>query len=122
MQGASAGGLWVAGILTTAWAALTTVAIIYPGIGTSDPDASLPSGFAGQRLQYTLSQLIPLAVMVLIGLAFYAAGAPTRRQVARDAATQAAAGQATTVSAAQAQNAQPEAEQTDAAPAEAPRE
>jgi glutamate:GABA antiporter len=128
-------GLWVAGILTTAWAALTTVAIIYPGIGTSDPDASLPSGFAGQRLQYTLSQLIPLAVMILIGLAFYAAGAPTRRQVARDAATQAATGQATTGqattgqattvqaatgSAAQTENGQ--AEQTDAAPAEAPRE
>ena len=87
-------GLWVVGILTTAWAALTTIAIIYPGIGTSDPDASLPSGFAGQRLEYTLSQVIPLAVMVLIGLAFYAAGAPTRRQVARDAAAQAAAGPA----------------------------
>jgi len=87
-------GLWVVGILTTAWAALTTIAIIYPGIGTSDPDASLPSGFAGQRLEYTLSQVIPLGVMVLIGLAFYAAGTPTRRQVARDAAAQAAAGPA----------------------------
>jgi hypothetical protein len=43
-------------------------AIIYPGIGTADPDASLPSGFAGQRLEYTLSQVIPLAVMILIGL------------------------------------------------------
>jgi glutamate:GABA antiporter len=80
-------GLWVAGILTTAWALLTTIAIIYPGIGTSDPNASLPSGFAGQRLQYTLSQVIPLAVMVLIGLAFYAAGAPTRRQARLTAAT-----------------------------------
>jgi glutamate:GABA antiporter len=80
-------GLWVAGILTTAWALLTTIAIIYPGIGTSDPNASLPSGFAGQRLQYTLSQVIPLAVMVLIGLAFYAAGAPTRRQARLAAAT-----------------------------------
>jgi len=101
-------GLWVAGILTTAWAAFTTIAIIYPGIGTSDPDASLPSGFAGQRLQYTLSQLIPLVVMILIGLAFYAAGAPTRRQ-ARVATAQSAAGQSA-------------AGQTDAAPAEAPRE
>jgi glutamate:GABA antiporter len=73
-------GLWVVGILTTAWAALTTVAIIWPGIGTSDPNASLPTGFGGERLQYTLSQVIPLAVMVLIGLAFYALGAPTRRQ------------------------------------------
>jgi len=73
-------GLWICGILTTAWAAFTTVAIIYPGIGTSDPDASLPSGFAGERLQYTLSQVVPLAAMILIGLLFYALGAPTRRQ------------------------------------------
>src|SRR6202167_516255 len=69
-------GLWVVGILTTAWAAFTTIAIIYPGIGTSDPDASLPSGFAGQRLEYTLSQVMPLALMVLIGLAVYGARAP----------------------------------------------
>ena len=73
-------GLWVVGILTTAWAAFTTVAIIYPGIGTAHPDNSLPSGFAGERVQYTLSQVIPLAVMVIIGLLFYALGRPTRRQ------------------------------------------
>jgi glutamate:GABA antiporter len=76
-------GLWTAGILTTAWAAFTTIAIIFPGIGTAHPDDSLPEGFAGQRLQYTLSQVIPLVVMVLIGLLFYALGAPTRRQAAR---------------------------------------
>ncbi len=71
-------GLWAVGILTTAWAAFTTIAIVYPGIGTASPDSSLPSGFAGQRLQYELSQLIPLAAMVLIGLAFYALGRRTR--------------------------------------------
>ena len=73
-------GLWVVGILTTAWAAFTTVAIIYPGIGTASPDSSLPSGFAGERLQYTLTQVIPLGVMVLIGLLFYALGRNTRQQ------------------------------------------
>ena len=76
-------GLWTAGILTTAWAAFTTIAIIFPGIGTAHPDDSLPEGFAGQRLQYTLSQVIPLVVMILIGLLFYALGAPTRRETAR---------------------------------------
>jgi glutamate:GABA antiporter len=74
-------GLWVAGILTTAWAAFTTIAVIYPGLGTSSPDDSLPSGFAGERLQYTLSQLIPLVVMVLIGLGFFALGRRTRQQL-----------------------------------------
>jgi glutamate:GABA antiporter len=83
-------GLWVAGILTTAWAAFTTIAIVFPGIGTAHPDDSLPSGFTGQRLEYTLSQLIPLGVMILVGLLFYVAGAPTRRQTAADAAAAAA--------------------------------
>jgi len=89
-------GLWTAGILTTAWALFTTIAIIYPGIGTSDPDASLPTGFEHQRLEYTLSQVIPLVVMVLVGLLFYALGAPTRRQAAQAEAAQAdaASGQA----------------------------
>jgi hypothetical protein len=82
--------------LTTAWCALTTIAIIYPGIGTAHPDDSLPEGFEHQRLEYTLSQVIPLVVMILIGLLFYALGAPTRRQAARDAAaSQAVAGEAT---------------------------
>jgi len=80
-------GLWAAGILTTAWCALTTIAIIYPGIGTAHPDDSLPEGFAHQRLEYTLSQVIPLVVMILIGLLFYALGAPTRRQARADAAS-----------------------------------
>jgi len=74
-------GLWVAGILTTAWAAFTTIAVIYPGLGTASPDDSLPSGFAGERLQYTLSQLIPLVVMVLIGLGFFALGRRTRQHL-----------------------------------------
>ncbi len=75
-------GLWIAGILTTAWAAFTTIAILWPGIGTSDPDASLPSGFAGERLQYTLSQAIPLAVMILLGLGSLCPRRRTRQQAA----------------------------------------
>ena len=74
-------GVWAVGILTTAWAAFTTIEIIYPGTFTAHPDNSLPMAFTGERLQYTLSQVIPLGVMVLIGLLFYALGAPTRRQV-----------------------------------------
>jgi amino acid transporter len=83
-------GLWIAAVLTTAWAALTTVAIVYPGIGTSNPNASLPSGFEGERLQYTLSQVIPLVVMILLGLLLYALGRRTRQQPELAAATAAA--------------------------------
>ena len=72
--------VWICGIVAAAWCALTTLAILWPGIGTSDPDASLPEGFGGQRLQYELSQIVPLVVMILIGLAFYASGATTRRE------------------------------------------
>jgi glutamate:GABA antiporter len=62
------------------WAAFTTLAVIYPGLGTASPDTSLPSGFAGQRMQYTLSQVIPIAAMILIGLLLCALGRRTRQQ------------------------------------------
>lgn len=73
-------GVWVAGVLCTAWAALATVALLYPGFGTSDPDASLPDGWT--RGAYEVSQFVPLGALILLGLVFYAAGAPTRRQLA----------------------------------------
>ena len=110
-------GLWIVGILTTAWAAFTTIAIIYPGIGTAHPDDSLPSGFAGQRLQYELSQLIPLGVMVLIGLLFYALGRRTRLEAAQVEAPEA---EATEAEAAQAEATQAEAPAAEATQAEAP--
>jgi amino acid transporter len=74
-------GVWVAGILATAWCVVTTVSILYPGIGTAHPDQSLPPGFSHERLQYELSQLIPLAVMVLVGLLFHRLGARTRHEL-----------------------------------------
>jgi amino acid transporter len=73
-------GVWLCGVLCTLWAALATVALLYPGFGTSNPDDSLPDGWAGQRGSYEVSQFLPLAVLVLLGLAFYAAGAKTRAQ------------------------------------------
>jgi amino acid transporter len=113
-------GLWAAGILTTAWCALTTIAIIYPGIGTAHPDDSLPEGFEHQRLEYTLSQVIPLVVMILIGLLFYALGAPTRRQAARDAAaSQAVAGEATSSEASTSQASTSEASSSETPSSEA---
>jgi amino acid transporter len=73
-------GVWVAGVLCTAWAALATIALLYPGFGTSDPNSSLPSGWT--RGSYELSQFVPLGALILLGLVFYALGAPTRRQLA----------------------------------------
>jgi amino acid transporter len=73
-------GVWLAGGLCTLWAALATVALLYPGFGTSNPDSSLPDGWAHQRGSYELSQFVPLAVLIALGVMFYVLGAPTRRQ------------------------------------------
>jgi amino acid transporter len=73
-------GAWICGVLCTAWSMLATVALLYPGFGTSDPDSSLPDGWAGQRGAYEASQFIPLAVLIALGVLFYLLGAPTRRQ------------------------------------------
>jgi amino acid transporter len=71
-------GAWICGVLCTAWSALATVALLYPGFGTSHPNSSLPDGWAGQRGSYEASQFIPLGVLIAIGILFYALGAPTR--------------------------------------------
>jgi glutamate:GABA antiporter len=76
-------GVWLAGGLCTLWAAFATVALLYPGFGTAHPDSALPDGWAGQRGAYEVSQFVPLAVLIGIGLIFYALGAPTRRQTAQ---------------------------------------
>ncbi len=75
-------GAWICGVLCTAWSALATVALLYPGFGTSDPDSSLPDGWDGRRGSYEVSQFVPLAVLIAIGILFYALGAPTRAKVA----------------------------------------
>jgi len=63
------------------WALLATVSLLWPGFGTSDPASALPNGFAGQRLQYELSQFIPLVVLVAVGLLFYSLGGRTRQHM-----------------------------------------
>jgi amino acid transporter len=79
------GARWVAvafSVVTTAWALLATVALLWPGFGTSNPDSALASlGFGGQRLQYELSQFIPLLVLAGVGVLFYVLGRDTRRHM-----------------------------------------
>ncbi|HLH65301.1 MAG TPA: APC family permease [Solirubrobacteraceae bacterium] len=76
-------GAWICGLLGTLWSLLATVVLLWPGLGTADPGASLPSGFAGQRLQYELTQLVPVALLLALGLLFGAVGS---RRIARSAA------------------------------------
>jgi arginine/lysine/ornithine decarboxylase/amino acid transporter len=63
VPGGAAGSL-AASVLATGWSALALAAALWPGLGTADPDAHLPDGFAGQRLAFTLTQLVPLAAVL----------------------------------------------------------
>jgi glutamate:GABA antiporter len=76
-------GMWICAILTVGFCILGTISVIYPGFGTSDPEAALSSlGWGGQRLQFEILQIAPLVVMALIGVAFYYLATPTRNKLA----------------------------------------
>jgi glutamate:GABA antiporter len=75
--------VWIVGGLCTFWAVIASIVLIYPGFGTNwfgqhgNPDSALPAGFT--RGQFEMSQIIPLVILVIIGILFFVAGAPTRR-------------------------------------------
>lgn len=77
--------VWVVGGLTTFWAVFASVVVVWPGLGVNwfgqkgSPDAWLPGGFT--RLQFELSQFIPLAVIFMTGVIFYALGRKTRAKL-----------------------------------------
>jgi len=80
-------GAWICSVVPTFWALLATVALIWPGFGVNwfaaggNPNDSLAAlSFSHERLEYELSQIIPLLVIVLIGVVFYFLGTSTRRQ------------------------------------------
>jgi amino acid transporter len=82
-------GAWICSVVPTFWALLATVALIWPGFGVNwfgaggNPNDDLAAlSFSHQRLPYELSQLVPLAVIIVVGLAFYLLGAKTRSEPA----------------------------------------
>jgi glutamate:GABA antiporter len=64
---------WLIAVLATGWSLLVTACLLWPGLGTADPDASLPAGFEGQRLQFELLVLAPLAAVVAACTVFHVA-------------------------------------------------
>ncbi|HEV8155658.1 MAG TPA: APC family permease [Gaiellales bacterium] len=74
-------GVWVVGCITTFFAALATLAGLFPGLGVNshllDP-AAVPTGFS--RWGYEATVFIPILLTLAIGVLFYILGAPTRRQ------------------------------------------
>jgi hypothetical protein len=61
-------GAWIASGLATGWSALALLAVLWPGLATSTPDAHLPDGFAGNRAGFLLTELVPLTFMVTAAL------------------------------------------------------
>jgi len=83
VPGGNAGAMIIS-LVCFGWSALATIALLWPGFGTSNPDSALTSvGFAGQRLQFELSQFIPLIVLFGLGCVFYVLGGRTRRHMVK---------------------------------------
>jgi amino acid transporter len=81
-------GAWICSLVPTFWALVATIFLLWPGLGVSwfgaggNPNDSLADlSFSHQRLQYELTQIVPLGVIVVIGLAFYVLGGKARREV-----------------------------------------
>jgi len=64
-------GAWLITLLATGWSLLVTAACSGRAWGPADPDASLPAGFEGQRLQFELLVLAPLAAVLAACRVFY---------------------------------------------------
>lgn len=77
-------GAWICAGLTTCWALLATLGLLWPGFGVGwfgspgSPEGALPEGFRGQRLAYELTQIVPLLAIFSLGVVFYALGRRTR--------------------------------------------
>ena len=64
---------WLVASLATGWSALAAICLLWPGLGTTDPDAALPAGFASQRGQFELLILTPIAAVVAAVTAYHLA-------------------------------------------------
>lgn len=81
-----AAGAWIASTLATAWVAFAVVAVLWPGLGSADPDAHLPPGFEGDRSGFLIAELVPLAAVALAVLLFTHLGRRQERRHPADAA------------------------------------
>ena len=70
---------WLIASLATGWSALAAICLLWPGLGTADPDAALPAGFASQRGQFELLILTPIAAVVAAVTAYHLAARRGRR-------------------------------------------
>ena len=64
---------WLVTILATGWSALAAACLLWPGLGTADPDSALPAGFTAQRGQFELLVVAPIAAVILVTTAHHLA-------------------------------------------------
>ena len=72
-------GAWLVAGLATGWSLLAAACLLWPGLGTADPDAALPAGFASQRGQFELLVLVPIGAVITVTTAYYLATRPRGR-------------------------------------------
>jgi amino acid transporter len=70
---------WLVTGLATGWSLLAAVCLLWPGLGTADPDAALPAGFASQRGQFELLVLVPIGAVITATTAYYLVTRPSTR-------------------------------------------
>jgi amino acid transporter len=87
-------GAWICSLVPTFWALVATVFLLWPGLGVNwfgaggNPNDSLADlSFSHERLQYELSQILPLLVIVVIGGVFYLMGRKARQEVVTEPIT-----------------------------------
>ncbi len=70
---------WVLSALATGWSLLVAVCLLWPGFGTAHPDAHLPAGFEGARVEFEALTLVPVIVVVMLVAGYFAVLAPRDR-------------------------------------------
>jgi amino acid transporter len=87
-------GAWICSLVPTFWALVATVFLLWPGLGVNwfgaggNPNNSLANlSFSNERLQYELTQIVPLIIIVVLGFIFYFMGSKSRQQVATEPLT-----------------------------------
>ncbi len=73
---------WVITALATGWSLVAAACLLWPGLGTADPDSALPAAFQGERLQFELLVLAPIVGVVLACTTFHVATHRRQRRLA----------------------------------------